>query len=96
MFEEHSNHCRTKDCKGYPKCQGYCVTCYPRVYNKTSDGSIGVSGKPKLSMEQCKEIKRLSVAFKTKHEIAKLFGVNRKVITRVLNGTYKPNDLPKE
>lgn len=96
MFENNRGTCRTEGCKSYPKIHGYCKTCYTRVYHATSDGIRGVAWKPKLSTEQCKEIKRLSVGFKTNHEIAKLFGVGEVIITKVLKGTYKPNDLPKE
>lgn len=85
-----SRLCKFDNCKARGKVAGYCKPHYDVVYKRTSDGVH--SGKPKLTAQQVAEIKRLHRNFKTKHSIAKLFGVSANTIRKVTSGQYTPRE----
>lgn len=82
--------CSECNIKAFAK--GLCRTHYNKAWRnkrKTTNGKS--SGRsPKLSESDVKQIKKLHAGFKSNREIARQFGVDQKLIQKVLKGDYKP------
>lgn len=84
------NTCNKPGCNKKSYCQGYCRSHYSNIYHGTSDGKNITPGVSKLTVSQCKEIKKMRSQFKTQREIGKKFGVDTSTVQKVLRDNYTP------
>jgi len=80
--------CTVEGCDKEPKAKGLCINHYQSQYAATSDGSM--TGRPKLTREDCRQVRLRKAGFATFQEIAREFQVSINVIRRVLRREYVP------
>ena len=83
--------CVAPGCPKKATVEGRCRNHYLANYQSTSDGKRG-GNVPKLTAEQCAEVRRMSSKFATQQEIARHFGVQAALIRKVLRREYVPRD----
>jgi len=84
--------CRYPDCDDPAQTsQSYCAGHLYLKYQSTSDGKRG-GNVPKLTAEQCAEMRRMSSKFATNRAIGEHFGVSLRIVREVLRREYVPRD----
>ncbi len=82
--------CVAPGCPKKATVEGRCRKHYLANYSATSDGVVTGGHTPKLTAEQCVEVRRMSSKFATQQEIAKHFGVSLRIVREVLRREYVP------
>lgn len=83
-----SKVCSKGGCNNPTHAKGLCSNCYQLNYRATSDGVI--TGMPKLTREDCRQVRLRKAGFATFQEIAREFQVSIGVIRKVLRREYVP------
>ncbi len=83
--------CVAPGCPKKATVEGRCRKHYLANCSATSDGKRG-GNVPKLTAEQCVEVRRMSSKFATNRAIGEHFGVSLRIVREVLRREYVPRD----